>query len=149
MRCLNRRLLPPRRSSRSGPCWLILYIFVSCLIVLGAIQALSILLDLVALFFPDEVQWAIDRWDHSDQPRASLAHWPTDASRNVIPVPCHSHNDYWRRVPLYLAVQAGCTSVEVDVWLFDQELFVGHSESSLTPGRTLRELYIKPLHELI
>jgi hypothetical protein len=35
-----------------------------------------------------------------------------------VPVGCHSHNDYWRRVPLYSALQAGCIGVEADVWLF-------------------------------
>lgn len=60
-------------------------------------------------------------------------------------VGCHSHNDYWRRVPLYSALQAGCIGVEADVWLFDNELYVGHTTSSLTPRRTLRSMYIDPL----
>ena len=107
------------------------------------------LMDAMARIYPDEIQWFIDRWGHSDQPSASLARWPTDASRNVKPVPCHSHNDYWQDVPLYLAIQAGCTSVEADVWLFDQDLYVGHTEASLTADRTLRELYINPLLSLI
>ena len=105
--------------------------------------------DALARIYPDEVQRVIDRWGQPDQPTASLAQWPTDASRNIKPVACHSHNDYWRRVPLYSAIQAGCASVEADVWLFDQELYVGHTESSLTPERTLRNLYIEPLLDLM
>ena len=103
----------------------------------------------LAHVYPDEVQWIIDRWGQPEQSTASLAHWPTDASRNIRPVACHSHNDYWRRVPLYSAIQAGCASVEADVWLFDQELYVGHTESSLTLERTLRSLYIEPLLDLM
>lgn len=105
--------------------------------------------DALARIYPDEVQGIIDRWGLPDQPTASLSHWPTDASRNVKPVACHSHNDYWRRVPLYSAIQAGCASVEADVWLFDRELYVGHTESSLTSERTLRNLYIDPLLDLM
>ena len=109
----------------------------------------AIVRDALARIYPDEIQWIIDRWGQPEQPTASLAHWPTDASKNVRPVACHSHNDYWRRVPLYSAIQAGCASVEADVWLFDQELYVGHTESSLTSERTLRNLYIEPLLDLM
>ncbi|KAL8687487.1 MAG: hypothetical protein Q9218_006356 [Villophora microphyllina] len=91
----------------------------------------------------------MDHGDRPDQPTEGLAHWPTDAVRDVKPIACHSHNDYWRPVPLYSAIQAGCTSVEADVWLFDNELYVGHTTSSLTAGRTLRSLYIQPLLELL
>lgn len=56
-------------------------------------------------------------------------------------------------MPLKSAIRAGCTGVEADVWLFqDQgsdELYVGHSKSSLTPQRTFRSLYIDPLVEIL
>ncbi|KAL8708457.1 MAG: hypothetical protein Q9225_007599, partial [Loekoesia sp. 1 TL-2023] len=116
---------------------------------LGAIQAIINVRDALGHVYPDEVQWLIDHWSQPDQPTASLAYWPTDASRDIKPVACHSHNDYWRRVPLYSAIQAGCISVEADVWLFDQELYVGHTEPSLTAERTLRNLYIEPLLDLM
>lgn len=70
-------------------------------------------------------------------------------SRDIIPVGCHSHNDYWRRVPLFSALQAGCVGVEADVWLFDQELYVGHSTSALTPERTLKGMYVDPLVRIL
>lgn len=73
-----------------------------------------------------------------------------DFSRDIQPVPCHSHNDYLRRVPLYQALEAGCISVEADVWLHDdekfvQDLYVGHSLKALEPLATLKKLYIDPL----
>ena len=77
------------------------------------------------------------------------AHWPTDFSRDIVPIPCHSHNDYWRRVPLYDALAAGCTGVEADVWLKSDDLFVGHNTGSLTPSRTLKSLYIDPLVNIL
>jgi hypothetical protein len=39
--------------------------------------------------------------------------------------------------------------VEADVWLFDQELYVGHDTYALTPNRTLNSLYINPLLDLL
>ncbi|KAM0801961.1 hypothetical protein BDR22DRAFT_796187, partial [Usnea florida] len=74
-----------------------------------------------------------------------LASWPTDFSRDIIPIPCHSHNDYWRRVPLFSAIEVGCVGVEADIWLFNEQLLVGHSVASLTLNRTLDSLYINPL----
>ncbi|CAD0110210.1 unnamed protein product [Aureobasidium uvarum] len=69
--------------------------------------------------------------------------------QNVLPVPCHSHNDYWRRTPLYAALASGCISVEADVWLFDDDLYVGHSVKSLTPRSTLESMYLDPLHRIL
>ncbi|KAL8819834.1 MAG: hypothetical protein Q9223_001809, partial [Gallowayella weberi] len=89
------------------------------------------------------------RWGlPSPSTQKALTTWPTDFSRDIIPIPCHSHNDYWRRVPLYDALEAGCTSTEADVWLdtaLKDDLYVGHTRKSLTPARTLKSLYIEPL----
>jgi hypothetical protein len=52
-------------------------------------------------------------------------------------------------VPLYEAIHAGCISIEADVWLFDQELYVGHDTYALTPNRTLNSLYINPLLDIL
>lgn len=65
------------------------------------------------------------------------------------PVHCHSHNDYWRKVPLFSALYAGCISVEADVWKDKDELLVGHNTASLTKNRTFQSLYIKPLVEIL
>ncbi|RYP92032.1 hypothetical protein DL770_001887 [Monosporascus sp. CRB-9-2] len=81
----------------------------------------------------------------------SLARYPTDFLRDVVPIPCHSHNDYWREMPLFSAIRTGCISVEADVWLFDEstELLVGHDTAALTANRTFRSLYVNPLVELL
>lgn len=65
------------------------------------------------------------------------------------PLPCLSHNDYSRADPLFDAIRWGCTGVEADVWLFNQELFVGHSRGGLDRNRTLTNLYVNPLAELL
>jgi hypothetical protein len=66
-----------------------------------------------------------------------------------MPVPCHSHNDYWRRIPLFDAVHAGCSSIEADVWHYGNELYVGHDIPSLTNNRTFSRLYINPLVDIL
>ncbi|KAJ5594585.1 uncharacterized protein N7459_000793 [Penicillium hispanicum] len=70
-------------------------------------------------------------------------------THGVIPIPCHSHNDYWRRVPLYSALRAGCISVEADIWLEADELRVGHTARTLLLGHSLRSLYLNPLREIL
>ncbi|KAI1131238.1 hypothetical protein F5Y10DRAFT_79907 [Nemania abortiva] len=90
-------------------------------------------------------------WGMPGTGTASLAWYPTDFLRDVIPVPCHSHNDYWRKVPVFSALHAGCTGVEADVWLFDNdpELYVGHDRPALTPYRTFQSLYVNPIVEIL
>ncbi|KAL2829251.1 PLC-like phosphodiesterase [Aspergillus cavernicola] len=117
--------------------------------MLGVIQFITLACGLVISFFPDEIDRATQRWRHQDLAPSNSGHWPTDVSRDIFPARCHSHNDYWRRVPLYSALQAGCVGVEADVWLFDDELFVGHSIASLTPTRTLQRMYIDPLMKVL
>ncbi|KAL9002997.1 MAG: hypothetical protein Q9188_004115, partial [Gyalolechia gomerana] len=91
----------------------------------------------------------VSRWGlPSPSAQRGLAAWPTDFSRDIKPIPCHSHNDYWRHVPLYDALAAGCTGVEADVWSsskLEDDLYVGHDHNSLKSERTLKSLYIDPL----
>ncbi|KAL8677591.1 MAG: hypothetical protein Q9186_006000 [Xanthomendoza sp. 1 TL-2023] len=119
------------------------------LIFIGVIQLLSLLGGLLIVYLPGGIHRIIDKWGQRGHIGQGLSSWPTDFSRDIIPVPCHSHNDYWRRVPLYSAIEAGCISVEADVWLFDKQLYVGHSLASLTPNRTLASLYVDPLLHIL
>ncbi|PLB51123.1 hypothetical protein P170DRAFT_474669 [Aspergillus steynii IBT 23096] len=119
-------------------------------IMLGVVQFISIACGIVVTFFSDDFDRAIDRWRFREKDVGpEISHWPTDISRDIVPARCHSHNDYWRPIPLYSALQAGCVGVEADVWLFDNELYVGHTTSSLAPKRTLRNMYINPLLEIL
>lgn len=117
----------------------------------GVIQFISLAFGIALSFFPDEYDRAASIWKHgvADHIEGDASHWPTDRSREIIAVNCHSHNDYWRKIPLFSALQAGCVGVEADVWLFDEELYVGHTTSSLSSRRTLRSLYIDPLVEIL
>lgn len=55
---------------------------------------------------------------------------PGGLARDIPSKRIHSHNDYWRDVPLYTALSHGVTSVEADVWLNpkDGRLYVGSCE---------------------
>lgn len=103
-----------------------------------------------ALFWDAEAgEDFLPHWGMPGHSGEGLVRYPTDATRDVLPVPLHSHNDYWRRIPLLDALHWGCTSVEADVWLFDEQLYVGHSRASLARNRTFESLYVKPLVELL
>ena len=61
----------------------------------------------------------------------------------------HAHNDYLHPRPLLDALSHGFTSVEADVFLVDGDLLVAHEAADLDPARTLRALYLDPLHALV
>lgn len=137
---------------RRRPLRVILKSLAIALMLLGLIEFVLLSIGFVQSFFPDDFERSYSTW-RSQRPDDELSHWPTDYTADIAPVQCHSHNDYWRQIPLKSAIRAGCTGVEADVWLFpDQhsdDLWVGHSRSSLTPQRTFRSLYVEPLVEIL
>lgn len=65
-------------------------------------------------------------------------------------IPGHAHNDYEHKRPLQMALENGFTSVEADVHLINNELYVAHNKpSNLSNTPTLQELYLKPLSKRI
>jgi hypothetical protein len=94
---------------------------------------------------------------------SSGTQYPTDFTRDIVPVGflinitndvrmqkgIHSHNDYWRDVPLYTALSYGVISVEADVWLINGTLYIGHEVQALTANRTFNGLYIDPLLQIL
>ena len=113
------------------------------------IQLFHLLGGIASVFLPEHIHRVLESWSQIGKTDGDLRSWPTDFTRDIKPIPCHSHNDYWRRVPFFSAISAGCISVEADVWLVDKKLYVGHSTSSLTPDRTFEKLYIEPIMELL
>ncbi|KAF1847194.1 uncharacterized protein K460DRAFT_392616 [Cucurbitaria berberidis CBS 394.84] len=117
-------------------------------IFFGLVHILNVFLGFIPIFWDDPSalsrDWPIHGKHGSDATSNLL-----DITRDVTPIPCHSHNDYWRRVPLYDALHWGCTGVEADVWIYDEELYVGHSANSLTHGRTFRSMYVDPLVKML
>lgn len=99
-------------------------------------------------------------------------------TKDVTPLPIHSHNDYWRKLPLFEALAFGASSVEADVWIVPESnvgtnienhkvsnngndgednsiekhfgLAVGHNEAYLdSVHRTLDKLYTTPLKDML
>ncbi|EUC31367.1 hypothetical protein COCCADRAFT_27887 [Bipolaris zeicola 26-R-13] len=112
------------------------------IIFFGVLHIVNVLLGYIPVFLDDHALPGLD-WNQYDEAQR------LDITRDVTPVPCHSHNDYWRRVPLYDALYWGCTGVEADVWLFDDELFVGHNTNALTQNNTFRSMYVDPLTKML
>lgn len=77
--------------------------------------------------------------------------YSSDFTRNIFVKQIHSHNDYWRDVPLYTALSNGVQSVEADVWTRDSDsnIYVGHHQAALNSNRTFASLYIDPLVEIL
>jgi hypothetical protein len=136
----------------SVPCWYI-YLVDANGSSSGAIHVVYDILSVLEETFPEYRGRTTYSWRQPDELSGAfpgaLSHWPTDATRDVHPVNCHSHNDYWRSIPLHDAIYAGCTGAEADIWLIDDELYVGHRRSALTANRTLHTLYLDPLMDLL
>ncbi|ORY03211.1 PLC-like phosphodiesterase [Clohesyomyces aquaticus] len=115
----------------------------------GIVHIANVFMSMVPVVWDDDDHSFLPTWGQSGELGEGLASYPTDFTRDVTPIMCHSHNDYWRRVPLFQALHYGCTGVEADVWLFDNELFVGHNTMSLTRNRTFRSLYVDPLVRIL
>ncbi|CAO2655381.1 Nn.00g104450.m01.CDS01 [Neocucurbitaria sp. VM-36] len=117
-------------------------------IFFGLVHLLNVFFGILPILWDDPAASALD-WSAPGRASSDMASHLLDITNDVIPIPCHSHNDYWRRVPLYDALRWGCTGVEADVWLYDEELHVGHSTNALTRTRTFRSMYVDPLVKML
>lgn len=61
----------------------------------------------------------------------------------------HSHNDYLQNVPFWKAFAAGASSIEADVFLINDTLYVAHTIEEIDTGRTLERMYFEPLKEAL
>lgn len=95
---------------------------------------------------PYDITFGLDIDRHSDNIWDSVRQ---PFLHDALPVPVHSHNDYWRRIPLFEAIGSGCISVEADVHLRDSDLLIGHTSRSLNNNSTLRSMYLEPLQRMI
>ncbi|SFU40028.1 alkaline phosphatase [Pustulibacterium marinum] len=59
----------------------------------------------------------------------------------------HSHNDYEQQVPFWNAYAAGARSIEADVILKNNTLYVAHAESEIQETRTMESLYLAPIQK--
>jgi hypothetical protein len=64
-------------------------------------------------------------------------------------LPAYAHNDYENVHPLTDALSLGFRGAEVDLFLMDGALRVGHDRRAARTGGTLEELYLAPLQALV
>jgi len=69
--------------------------------------------------------------------------------KDIQVLPAHSHNDYEQKRPLFDALDCKFKSIEADVYTVGDSLFVSHNFKDITPGKTLRQLYLEPLKNQI
>ena len=60
----------------------------------------------------------------------------------------HSHNDYQQDKPFWEAYKNGASSIEVDIVMTGDTLFVSHHANEIIPGKTIEKLYLEPIKEL-
>ncbi|KAF7167882.1 hypothetical protein CNMCM5623_001029 [Aspergillus felis] len=136
-RPLSRRATICRGVKR--PFWALIWI-------LGLLKVLSLVWTGLVHLFPDDLDARLGAWVFPGGQPSIFSHWVT---HGITPVQCHSHNDYWRPVPLFSAIKAGCIGIEADVWLSGEDLLVGHNRFTLHHAATLRSLYLDPLLDLL
>lgn len=61
----------------------------------------------------------------------------------------HAHNDYVHKRPLFEALENGFTSIEIDVFLHNNQLVVSHIGVGLNSKKTIEELYLNPISKVI
>ena len=77
----------------------------------------------------------------------TLIQWIAAQNSNQIGI--HSHNDYLQIKPFWTAYENGLNSIEIDVFLKNNTLYVTHSESEINKKRTIESLYLTSLEKLI
>jgi hypothetical protein len=63
-------------------------------------------------------------------------------------VKIHSHNDYTHSNPFYEATAEKAFSIEADIYVVGDSLFVAHNKNEIKPGHTLENMYLKPIQNL-
>ncbi|GIK02941.1 altered inheritance of mitochondria protein 6 [Aspergillus viridinutans] len=148
---LNPTIVGKKKARRNRV--LVLIVLILALAGIAVLVWFSLVLTLIDRLTPtvpsNGLQRILKTWKVPADSVAALSPWPEDFSQGITPVQCHSHNDYWRSVPLYEAIAAGCTGVEADIWLEGSDLLVGHRKRSLSPDRTLKSLYIDLLTTIL
>ena len=61
----------------------------------------------------------------------------------------HSHNDYEQNIPFLRAYHQQFGSIEADIFLRNDSLFVAHDQKYITSENTFSNLYLKPILALI
>ena len=61
----------------------------------------------------------------------------------------HSHNDYLQNQPFHDAYSNRFASIEIDIFLVNETLYIAHDRRDITETRTIESLYIDPVMKQI
>ncbi len=78
----------------------------------------------------------------------SVVYFPSFAQSVITPARIHAHNDYHNRIPFFDAYRLGAGSIEADIILQDDKLYVAHYAKEIQMDRTLDSMYLRPLQKL-
>ncbi|PKA98173.1 alkaline phosphatase [Flavobacteriaceae bacterium MAR_2009_75] len=70
-------------------------------------------------------------------------------AQNSTQYKVHSHNDYLQNVPFWKAFSAGANSVEADLFLVNDSLYVAHTQAEIEKQRDFERLYLQPIQRTI
>lgn len=80
------------------------------------------------------------------QKREKVQEQPQEKTEVITVIQGHAHNDYEHKRPLFYALDNGFVSVEADIHLINEELYVSHdTPAKLDSKLTLETLYLEPL----
>ena len=65
------------------------------------------------------------------------------------PLQIHSHNDYEQDYPFWKAYVHEAASIEIDIFLKNNQLLVAHSEEEINPELNIQRLYLDPISQLV
>ena len=66
----------------------------------------------------------------------------------IILCDCHSHNDYLNEAPLFNALNHGFKSIEVDIILYKESLYVAHHRWQKRKNKVIEKLYLDTLYKI-
>lgn len=71
------------------------------------------------------------------------------SAQDISSVKLHAHNDYKHEIPFWQAFSNGFESIEADVVLQNDTLFVSHEVATVHQKRTLQSLYFQPIEQAL
>lgn len=61
----------------------------------------------------------------------------------------HSHNDYKQEIPFWYAYGSNAKSIEIDLVIENNRLYISHGDDIIDTKRTIESLYLEPLQNAV
>lgn len=101
------------------------------------------------MLLPGDHDWKTTGWDDIEQSSPGFTRLPMEFKTEGKPVECISRYTRSHADPFHFAMASGCTGVEVDLWLHENNILVGNSVTGLDADNTLSHVYLEPLLKAI